>query len=52
VSWDDERSPGEATLDWHRQARERDEQYLAQGPVDDSESDDPWRGGPNPPFDD
>lgn len=41
--------PGQATLDWHTAARERDEAYLAQGAVDDSETvDGPW-GGTLPP---
>ncbi len=36
------RTPAEDRERWHTEARERDEARLACGPVDDSESDDPW----------
>ena len=45
-SWADKPSPGQALQDWHNEARKRDEAYLAQGPIDDSEThDSPWRDG-------
>lgn len=45
--WADEPLPGQAMLDWHDEARVRDEAYLALGPVDDTETrDGPWAGGP------
>ncbi len=44
------RTPAEDRERWHTEARERDEARLACGPVDDSESDDPWHPwrGPDP----
>jgi hypothetical protein len=43
-------TPAEDRERWHTEARERDEAYLALGPVDESESDDPWHPwrGPDP----
>jgi hypothetical protein len=40
-------SPDEARERWHAEARQRDEAYLALGPVDDTEThDSPWLDGP------
>lgn len=34
------------TVDWHKHAAERDEAYLALGPIDDTETTDgPWSSG-------
>lgn len=42
----DSDSPAEARERWHREAAERDEAYLALGPVDMTETNDgPWSGG-------
>lgn len=44
--WNDEPSPAQATADWHREAAVRDEEYLAMGPPDDTETTDgPWASG-------
>jgi hypothetical protein len=46
TSWPDAPSPAEATAQWHTEAAKRDEEYLAQGPVDMTETTDgPWSGG-------
>lgn len=46
-SWPDATSPAEATAQWHTDAARRDEEHLAQGPVDMAETTDgPWSGDP------
>ena len=41
--WGDRPTPDQDVLDWHREARKRDEAYLAQGPMDMTETTDgPW----------
>lgn len=45
TSWPDAPSPAAATAQWHTEARRRDEEYLAQGPIDMTETTDgPWSG--------
>jgi hypothetical protein len=45
TSWINKPSPGASLEQWHRDAAERDAAYLAEGPVDMTETDDsPWRG--------
>jgi hypothetical protein len=41
-AWADRPSPAAERQDWHTQARERDEAYLAEGPVDMTETNDPY----------
>lgn len=52
----DDRTPTQARQDWHTEARQRDEAYLAQGPIDMTETTDgPWSAidpDPNRPWDD
>lgn len=44
MSWSETATPGEAREQWHRGAAERDGARLAEGPDDDTETDDgPWR---------
>lgn len=44
MSWSDTAAPGEAREQWYRDAAERDGARLAEGPDDDTETDDsPWR---------
>lgn len=38
--WDDQPSPAQERLDWHREAATRDDARLAEGPDDDSETTD------------
>ncbi len=44
MSWSDAPTPDEAREQWHRDAAGRDTARLAEGPDDDTETDDsPWR---------
>lgn len=51
ASWSDTATPGEAREQWHRNAAERAAARLADGPDDDTETDDsPWRDAGEPVF--
>lgn len=47
--WSNSPPSNQATLDWHTAARVRDETYLAQGPMDMTETvDGPWASEVDP----